>query len=104
MVKGAPEDVLRQSTALEAERGCREAARPGGAGELDAVFQKLGEEGFRVLAIASKAMGPEHTTAALGDESELTFAGFVVFLDPPKASADGGDPRPDRRAVWRSRS
>ena len=32
-------------------------------------------------------MVPEHTSAALGDESELIFAGYAVFLDPPKASA-----------------
>jgi Mg2+-importing ATPase len=32
-------------------------------------------------------MGAEHTSAALTDESELNFAGYAVFLDPPKASA-----------------
>ena len=40
-----------------------------------------------MLAVASKAMGPGARTAALADESELTFAGFAVFLDPPKAGA-----------------
>jgi Mg2+-importing ATPase len=55
--------------------------------ELDALFARLGEEGFRVLAIAARQMGPEHTSAALGDESDLAFAGYAVFLDPPKASA-----------------
>ena len=87
VVKGAPEDVLRQSTHYEAEVGAVKPLDPAARAELDALFQRLGEDGFRVLAIASKAMGPEHTSAALGDESELTFAGYAVFLDPPKASA-----------------
>jgi Mg2+-importing ATPase len=87
VIKGAPEDVLRHSTHFEGEDGAVKpldaAARTG----LDALFRKLGEEGFRVLAIASKTMGPEHGSAALEDESELAFAGYAVFLDPPKASA-----------------
>ncbi|WP_454018113.1 magnesium-translocating P-type ATPase [Azospirillum sp. Marseille-Q6669] len=87
VVKGAPEDVLRQSTHYEGEGGVEKPLDPAARAALDALFQKLGEDGFRVLAIASKAMGPEHTSAALGDESELAFAGYAVFLDPPKASA-----------------
>ncbi|MBP2227941.1 Mg2+-importing ATPase [Azospirillum agricola] len=87
VVKGAPEDVLRQSTHYEGEGGVERPLDPAARAELDALFQRLGEDGFRVLAIASKAMGPEHASAALGDESELAFAGYAVFLDPPKASA-----------------
>ena len=84
---GAAEDVLQQSTHYEAEAGAVKPLDPAARAELDALFQRLGEDGFRVLAIASKTMGPEHTSAALGDESELAFAGYAVFLDPPKTSA-----------------
>src|SRR6185312_11463402 len=35
----------------------------------------------------ARSVGPGHETAAIGDETELAFAGFAVFLDPPKASA-----------------
>ena len=86
MVKGAPEDVLRQSTHYESKDGAVKPLDRAAQAELDALFRKLGEDGLRVLAIASKEMGPEHTYAALGDESELTFAGYAVFLDPPKAT------------------
>ena len=41
---------------------------------------------------------PDHTTAAIADETDLVFAGFAVFLDPPKASAGATDP-----ARWRER-
>ena len=87
VVKGAPEDILRLSTAYE--------PAPGEVRPLDAAarqmlldrFARLGEEGYRALGIALRPVGPDHATAAVGDEAELTFAGFAVFLDPPKESA-----------------
>ena len=51
------------------------------------VFGKLGEEGYRALGIAFRRVGAEQQTAAVRDEDDLVFAGFVVFLDPPKESA-----------------
>ena len=89
VVKGAPEDVLRQSTQYEAGPSVVKPLDAAARAELDALFLRLGAEGFRVLAIASKAVGPSHTSAALGDESELVFTGYAVFLDPPKPSAAG---------------
>jgi len=40
-----------------------------------------------LLGIASRAEPADQASCALVDEAELTFAGFAVFLDPPKASA-----------------
>ena len=87
IVKGAPEDVLRHSTLRRSVAGDitpLDAASRAGVGE---VFAKLGEEGYRALGIAYRRVGPEQETAAVGDEDDLIFAGFVVFLDPPKESA-----------------
>ena len=87
IVKGAPEDVLRHSTLRRSVAGDitpLDAASRAGVGE---VFTKLGEEGYRALGIAYRRVGPEQETAAVGDEDDLIFAGFVVFLDPPKESA-----------------
>ncbi|MBU3654985.1 MAG: HAD-IC family P-type ATPase, partial [Alphaproteobacteria bacterium] len=52
-----------------------------------AQFNALGEQGFRVLGIAYRAVAADQTTAHVTDESELIFAGFAVFLDPPKMDA-----------------
>jgi Mg2+-importing ATPase len=54
---------------------------------INALFDSLGEEGFRVLGIAWRDVAIDHPHAVVSDESELVFAGFAAFLDPPKASA-----------------
>ncbi|MBP2233238.1 magnesium-transporting ATPase (P-type) [Azospirillum agricola] len=87
IVKGAPEDVLRLSTHYETQAG---EVRPFDAGAKAAVqrlFEQLGEDGFRVLGIASRLVGPDRREARVDDETELVFAGFAVFLDPPKPDA-----------------
>jgi len=88
VVKGAPEEILGLSTHYEAgdiasARNWDAAAREKAQRQLDG----LGEQGLRVLGIASKKVGKEHDHARVSDESELVFAGFAAFLDPPKASA-----------------
>ena len=91
VVKGAPEDLLPlcatcesaaadgaiATTALDAEGRARAMAR----------FDALSRDGFRVLAVASRSVPPTHDHARVDDECDLVFAGFAVFLDPPKAGA-----------------
>jgi Mg2+-importing ATPase len=88
VVKGAPEDILRLSVSYEADgeanpRPLDEAA----LGSVNAQFEGLSKEGFRVLGIASRPVGMNHSHAVVSDETELVFAGFAAFLDPPKESA-----------------
>jgi Mg2+-importing ATPase len=87
-VKGAPEDILRLCTSYEAEGP--EALRPlddEAAQRIQDLFAALGREGFRVLGIAWRPEGLDHHHAVVDDETELVFAGFAAFLDPPKTSA-----------------
>ena len=88
VVKGAPEDILRLSVSYEADgeadlRPLDEVA----LGSVKAQFEGLSKEGFRVLGIASRQVGMDHSHAVVSDETELVFAGFAAFLDPPKESA-----------------
>jgi Mg2+-importing ATPase len=87
IVKGAPEDILRLSTHLEAAGGTAQTMTPALRAELRDRFEQLGAKGMRALGIATRKVGPEHGTAIVDDETELVFAGFAVFLDPPKPSA-----------------
>src|SRR6202011_5765404 len=51
------------------------------------IFEQLSGEGFRALGVAWRELEPDRKAAAGADEQELVFVGFVVFSDPPKASA-----------------
>ena len=54
--------------------------------ELEAFAQKAGEQGFRVLALATRTFEPL-ADYAREDERDLVFRGFLVFQDPPKEDA-----------------
>jgi Mg2+-importing ATPase len=45
----------------------------------------LSAQGYRALGVAWREFSGDRATVA--DESELVFAGFAVFIDPPKESA-----------------
>jgi Mg2+-importing ATPase len=81
ITKGAPESVLPL---------CVDVAAGGGRTPLDAAtreaaearFQALGDEGYRVLAVAVRSVDPA-PAYSVADEHDLTLAGFAAFLDPP---------------------
>ena len=88
VLKGACEDVLKHSTRYEADgpqnlSPLDDTARRG----VTQRFESLSREGFRVLGIAWKETARDQAHAVVDDETELVFAGFVAFEDPPKASA-----------------
>ena len=54
--------------------------------ELEAILDKYGDDGFRVLAIATRDVAgkPDYD---IKDEQEMTLVGFLLLADPPKADA-----------------
>ena len=88
VTKGAPEDVIKLATRYE-EPGKPELMSLDEAARVRAakVFEGLSAAGFRALGVAWRELEPDRARAAVADEQELVFAGFVVFSDPPKASA-----------------
>jgi len=85
VTKGAFAETLAVCTAVAGNGGplpLDEARR----GELEAFFRARGEAGYRVLAVAERSVAAK---AGYGrdDETDLVFAGFLLFLDPPKADA-----------------
>lgn len=87
VVKGAPEDVVRLCTHYQDSTGNTVPLDGAAHQSINALFDSLGEEGFRVLGIAWRDVPIDHPHAVVSDESELVFAGFAAFLDPPKKSA-----------------
>ena len=87
VVKGAPEDILRLCTRYQDPAGDIVGLDATTRTTINALFDGLGEEGFRVLGIAWRDVALDHPHAVVSDEIELVFAGFAAFLDPPKASA-----------------
>ena len=88
VVKGAPEDVLKLASSYQREGNespipLDETSRA----TAESVLADLGNEGLRGLGVAWRDVEPSRDHAHLEDEKDLIFAGFAVFLDPPKESA-----------------
>jgi Ca2+-transporting ATPase len=78
-VKGAPEAVLRSSRWVQTGEDRREMQEQN-RDEWREANQRLAEEGFRVLALATKDSDSLDTDPYEG----LTFLGLVGLLDPPR--------------------
>jgi P-type Mg2+ transporter len=72
VTKGAPEAVL--------------ARCPEPPADAQATLTRQFADGARVIAVATRE-APELTTPAPADEHGLHLAGFLTFIDPPKADA-----------------
>lgn len=85
LTKGAPEEVFLHSTHFELDGNLlpMEAAR---IAELRDEYESLSNDGFRVLAVATKELTGKQICSR-DDERELVLRGYVAFLDPPKNTA-----------------
>jgi Mg2+-importing ATPase len=87
VVKGAPEDVLALAASHGQQGAPLQAFDAAARAAAHATFAALGAEGYRVLGVAWRDAGPDCSHAGVSDEADLVFAGFLAFLDPPKAGA-----------------
>jgi P-type Mg2+ transporter len=57
--------------------------------ELMAMTREYNEDGFRVIAVATREFprGATKTQYTMADEQQLVLRGFLAFLDPPKETA-----------------
>jgi Mg2+-importing ATPase len=81
ITKGAPESVLVVCSEYEAG-GQRRPLTDEDRARCEATYKNLSAEGYRVLAVAYRAM-PKQASYRAADERELVLAGFVTFSDPP---------------------
>jgi Mg2+-importing ATPase len=86
ITKGAFDNVLASCTTLregEAEGPLDDSARA----SLEALYREQGQAGFRVLAVAVKRVVPRERYGH-EDEEGMSFAGFLLFQDPPKPGVE----------------
>lgn len=86
IVKGAPEEIFKRCTAYHLD-GQVNAIKHSQVAELKEEYNKLSEEGFRVLAVAYKELNTDKKNIySTADEQKLILKGYIAFLDPPKNS------------------
>jgi Mg2+-importing ATPase len=85
LTKGAPEEVFLRCSRFELD-GALKAMEPQLTIGLKQQYDGLSNDGFRVLAVATKDLGLKQSCAG-GDEVDLVLRGYVAFLDPPKDTA-----------------
>lgn len=85
LAKGAPEQILAMCT--------QQLAPDGSTVPVDAAYwhiqiDELARQGKRVLALAERAVVPEHSVLQRGDlEAQMTMLGIVGIVDPPRSEA-----------------
>lgn len=82
ITKGALAQVLDCCTQVELSDG-KSAHLGDHRSEIDSRFAEMSAKGLRVLGLAVRTVDAPHITKA--DEQGMTFLGFLVFADPPKA-------------------
>jgi Mg2+-importing ATPase len=85
ITKGAPESVFAKCTQFES-KGEIFPMDPIFVGDLLEQVNDLSEDGFRVLAVATKNLD-KRPAYSKTDESDLVLTGYLAFLDPPKDTA-----------------
>jgi Mg2+-importing ATPase len=84
VTKGALDNVLAMCATVQTAAGpapLDAAARAG----IEARYDRWSGEGYRVLGVASRVVDLRGGSYTRADECGLCFAGFLLFLDPPKA-------------------
>jgi Mg2+-importing ATPase len=85
LTKGAPEAVFGKCTHFESD-GEIFPMEPIFVGDLAQEVNGLNEDGFRVLAIATKKLD-SRSSYSKADECDMVLTGYIAFLDPPKDTA-----------------
>lgn len=86
IAKGAPEEIFSICTSCQKD-GRNVLFTDDIKKIVREEFDVLSKDGFRVLAVAYKAVLNGKTVYKKEDEQELVFLGFMAFYDPPKQTA-----------------
>ena len=85
LCKGAPEEILKVCINAESY-GEVVPLTPRLLETMNKLITELNGDGLRVVAVAVRTLNPRAEPYGRADEADLTLAGFIGFLDPPKPS------------------
>lgn len=83
VTKGALDNILSVCTTVQSPDGPRPLDAPGRAA-IERQYDEWSSQGFRVLGVATRPIDARPERYSRADENTLTFAGFLLFFDPPK--------------------
>ena len=86
IVKCASEDILALSTQVETGEGAQPLDGSRRAA-LEKLYQDKSAQGLRSIAVAWREFPATMQSVGVADEAQLVFAGFCLFVDPPKETA-----------------
>ncbi len=84
ITKGALDNILSVCTSVQSGDGVHPLDKTARAG-IDQQYSDWSAQGFRVLGLSTKSVDGKPEKYTTSDENGLTFAGFLLFFDPPKA-------------------
>jgi len=84
--KGAPEEILKVCSYCE-QTGAIFDLTEEMQQKIEKKYKDFSSEGYRVLGVAYKKLREYKPAYSWKDETDLTFLGLVVFMDPPKKTA-----------------
>jgi Mg2+-importing ATPase len=82
--KGALDNILAVCSQVAAPQGAQ-PLDPAAQAAIQERFADWSAQGYRVLGLAQRSFEAHPQAFSLADENELTFSGFLLFFDPPKA-------------------
>jgi Mg2+-importing ATPase len=83
ITKGALENVLAVCSRVQTTEGEITLDEEQQA-QIRERFEGWSAQGYRVLGVAVKTVGVQEPAYSQKDETDMTFAGFLLFFDPPK--------------------
>jgi P-type Mg2+ transporter len=86
ITKGALSNILAICETIQVDAKLIPLDKKGKA-QIDKVYSDWSEKGYRVLGLAIKEVKDTKTSYSKVDEKGLSFLGFLLFFDPPKADA-----------------
>ncbi len=89
ITKGAPEMMLALCTRVELDDGTVALLDEARRTTIQSLLERKGQQGLRLLGIARRDMADTRSKISPDDETDMTFVGCALFVDPPKESATG---------------